>query len=97
MYVLRLKATKATRNNAQNETLADAPSSHQWHRYAMDNTRKAYWWCNPLHYDLCFREDSPGAWRKYLDPGSGKEYWYLSEEHMFWNDTGNTDLISNVR
>ena len=64
--------------------------SNRWHRYAEDDTRAAYWWWNPVYHNICFREDAPGEWCKYLDPAIGKTYWYLSNEIWFWENTGNT-------
>ena len=64
------------------------PRHSRWHRYAVDTTRTAHWWWNAEHYELCFCEDTPGAWCRYSDPETKKEYWFLSKKHWFWKDTG---------
>ena len=89
--------THTTRDTVQNETKGDVsadPGSmvpNRWHRYAVDATRAAYWWWNPMHENICFLEDAPGEWRKYCDAASGQTYWYHEISKIwFWHNTGST-------
>ena len=62
--------------------------AHQWYRYAVDVARESYWWWSPVHSSISFREDAPGAWCKFFDPATCKNYWYLSDNIWFWEATG---------
>jgi len=59
-----------------------------WTKYAANAELTSFWWWCEADND-CFVETDPGDWREYLDPNSGKTYWWnTSNEKWFWPHSG---------
>jgi len=70
-------------------------SNPRWCQYseeAADGTLAGrWWWCEAD--SQWFREREPGPWKKFLDPTSGRHYWWHSNNGAwFWTHSGTTEL-----
>eukprot|EP00401_Gymnodinium_catenatum_P039946 CAMPEP_0117541024 /NCGR_PEP_ID=MMETSP0784-20121206/43802_1 /TAXON_ID=39447 /ORGANISM="" /LENGTH=429 /DNA_ID=CAMNT_0005337699 /DNA_START=68 /DNA_END=1354 /DNA_ORIENTATION=- len=52
-----------------------------WHKYVYEG-KGTWWWCE-ANGDW-FLENSPGPWTQYLDPTSGRQYWWRDDTNWFW-------------
>lgn len=70
-------------------TLAITSSTDRcWEKYALpevDVEKGGAWWCCASNPDDYFIENTPGVWRKYEDPSTGKPYWChgTTQEYFF--------------
>lgn len=55
-----------------------------WQKYQSDEGY--WWWCEAT--EDCFVEARPEPWSKFLDPDSGRAYWYNTPSQWFWEHSG---------
>lgn len=84
------KAARAQCNNCgatrpqEVEELEEQAAAEEpiWQKYATVDGDGVWWWCR-LDGDW-FLESDPGEFAKYMDPGTGKSYWWKSDDKWFW-------------